>query len=321
MSDYINQADIPVKETIAHALGFDADGNWAKMVPADPADVRAAQSAAAEAKKAAIAADDAAHDAQAKAIEAANAAGVPATTETAGTVIIGSNIEVGPTGRISVPVARATTPGVIKTGAGLTTEADGTTCIADNAYLPGVPGCPDNTNEGRIPDAERIIATHSYIEKTLASFAFGIPTTPMYRRARVTLPSFSGEWTVYIPSTGFFHPVELFTTFLTKTFKINVYLISERGTTEFWNTISHTFGDDFKPSTDQWYRVVIYPFIALSPGMVFYDVAPIASPYYKAQSSQAGGEEPGRAAEVRAKAKEEAGEVVPDNEGEEAADA
>ena len=46
MSDYIKQADIPVKETLAEALGFDADGNWAKMAPANPADVQAAKTAA-----------------------------------------------------------------------------------------------------------------------------------------------------------------------------------------------------------------------------------------------------------------------------------
>ena len=78
MSDYINQADIPVTETLAEALGFDADGNWAKMVPANPADVQAAQNAAAEAKIAANNAQTTAAEAKkaaADATAAANAAG------------------------------------------------------------------------------------------------------------------------------------------------------------------------------------------------------------------------------------------------------
>lgn len=42
-------------------------------------------------------------------------------------------------GSYTLPVASANTLGGIKTGAGLTTAADGTTRIADNANLPGIP--------------------------------------------------------------------------------------------------------------------------------------------------------------------------------------
>ena len=75
MSDYINQADIPVTETLAEALGFDADGNWAKMVPANPADVQATQNAAAEARTAASNAQTSANEARTLAKNAETAAG------------------------------------------------------------------------------------------------------------------------------------------------------------------------------------------------------------------------------------------------------
>ena len=175
MSDYINQADIPVKETIAHALGFDADGNWAKMVPADPADVRAAQATAADAKMAAEGAKVAANAASDTANSAKTTAEQIATTKVPGRIKSSETVVVASDGTATVPAATAAQAGVVKPGAGLTTEADGTTRIADDAHLPGTPTVDNNFELGQYKAPSEAVANQNFVDRYVFNTVRGGP--------------------------------------------------------------------------------------------------------------------------------------------------
>jgi hypothetical protein len=58
--------------------------------------------------------------------------GVEATKNSIGVVIVGDNIDVDTTGKISIPIASATTAGVIKLGDGLSVDSNGFVSVSNN---------------------------------------------------------------------------------------------------------------------------------------------------------------------------------------------
>jgi hypothetical protein len=69
--------------------------------------------------------------------------GAPASGDTAGTVIIGDNINVDQDGRISIPLATTATAGVVKVGSNVSISGDGTISVATGAGINRVIDIPD----------------------------------------------------------------------------------------------------------------------------------------------------------------------------------
>lgn len=69
--------------------------------------------------------------------------GAPASGNTAGTVIIGDNINVDQDGKISVPLATNATAGVVKVGSNVSISGDGTISVATGAGINRVIDIPD----------------------------------------------------------------------------------------------------------------------------------------------------------------------------------
>lgn len=315
MSDYINQADIPVEKTIAEALGFDADGNWAKMVPADPADVQAAQKAATAAKTTADAAKTAADAAK-------TAAERIATTEVPGSIKASETVVVAPDGTATVPAATETQAGVVKPGAGLTTEADGTTRIADDAHLPGAPTVDNNYSALGYIAPSAVIANQLFVQRTVFGTARGYPGTP---DTGIWAPLFFIDnsvlniiTTFYLtcPISAYTYPTRIIFTRNKRAGTIKFYLMPPGAT----GAKSRLFGIaiDFEEiEAAKPYLITIYPNIVITNGEVqtaqskaYYTIEELSAVDYYVRDAAADGSQ-GEGAEAEPAA----------NEGEEAADA
>ena len=156
-----------------------------------------AAQAANAAAQAAVAATQEANDAVQAATEAAQAA---------------NNVVMG-----KLPVASASKLGGIKPGAGLTTDTDGTTRIADDANLPGKPKASDmDINEFNVPKQNSELVTKKYLNRTIgkegASFAESNAVVYPY----IFRFFGSGDMYINIPYTEGVHPVSVFVNFGTR---------------------------------------------------------------------------------------------------------